>query len=117
MKFLLHILLILIGSYVLTLFVPWMGFIGVAFLVSYFMKQKEGQSFLAGFLAIALFWGVYAFILNQGNGGLLAGKIGEIFGGLSAFMMVLVTTIIGGLLGGLASWSGRLAYSLTKAKA
>ena len=114
MKFILHIFLIAGLSLLSATYLPWWGACIIAFIVSFVLQQKEGTSFLAGFIGVMLCWGISALMINLTNEGILAGKMGALLGGLSAGLLVLVTAILGGLLGGLASWSGRLARGLVK---
>lgn len=109
MKFILHIFLIAGLTLLSATYLPWWGACIIAFVVSFVLEQKEGTSFLAGWIGVMLCWGISSFMINLSNEGVLAGKIGMLFGGLSAGALVLLTAVLGGLLGGLASWSGRLA--------
>ena len=76
----------------------------------YFSKaQPTPRDFLAGFVSIFLLWGVTAYAINSGNDGLLAQKVANILRlGDSAFIVVVLTAILGGLVGGLCSLSGGL---------
>lgn len=114
MKFILHIFLIAGLSLLSATYLPWWGACIIAFMVSFVLQQKEGTSFLAGFVGLVLCWGISALMINITNEGILAGKMGQLFGGLSAGLLVLITAVLGGLLGGLASWSGRLARDFVK---
>lgn len=114
MKFILHIFLIAGLSLLSAAYLPWWGACIIAFVVSFVLQQKEGASFLAGFIGVMLCWGISAFMINVTNEGLMAAKVGGLFGGMSATILVLVTAVLGGLLGGMASWSGRLARGMVK---
>lgn len=114
MKFILHVFLIAGLALLSAAYLPWWGVGIIAFGVSFVLQQKEGTSFLAGLLGGGLCWGISALMINITNEGLLAGKMGELFGGLSAGLLVWLTAVLGGLLAGLASWSGRLARNLVK---
>lgn len=109
MKFILHIFLIAALSILSSAYMPWWGGTILAFIVSFVLQQKSGTSFLAGFLGLFLCWGVSAMVLNIGNEGALAAKMGALIGGVSGTLLLLLTAILGGLLGGLASWSGQIA--------
>lgn len=109
MKFILHIFLIAGLSLLSAAYLPWWGACIIAFIVSFVLQQKEGLSILAGFIGVMLCWGISAFMINVTNEGVLAEKVGLLFGGLSATLLVVVTSILGGVLGGLASWTGRMA--------
>ncbi|HKK74872.1 MAG TPA: hypothetical protein VJ953_07370 [Saprospiraceae bacterium] len=112
MKFILHIFLIAGLSLLSAAYLPWWGACIIAFVVSFVLQQKEGTSFLAGFIGLLLCWGISALMINITNESILASKMGELLGGLSAGLLVLITAVLGGLLGGMASWSGRLARDL-----
>jgi len=108
-------LIVILGALV-SLFLPWWSFVLVAFGVCFFLAKGTGSAFLAGFLGLFVLWGGYAFWLNQSNDGILAEKMGLLFGGLSPILMILVTAGLGAILGGLASWSGFWVKSALEAK-
>lgn len=107
MKFIISILLTALLSFTAGLYLWWWSFALCAFLVSVLILQRPGKAFLAGFSGVFLFWFVFAWIINSANDGILAHKIAEIFplGGVS-FLLILVSALIGGLVGGLAALSG-----------
>ncbi len=94
----------LVGQWLL----PWWATGGLAMLTALWIKIKPGLSFWAGFLAVALLWGGYAAWLSWANEGILAARMGALFG-LSGGLLLLVTALIGGLLGGLGALTGSLA--------
>lgn len=116
MKYLLGIIGIIVLGFVTQSFFAWWTIALVAALVGAWMKLNNFQSYLVGFLGVFLLWGAYAAFLNSGNEGILAGKIGAMFGGLGAVQMVLVTAILGGIIGGFAALTGRLFRSLLNYK-
>ncbi len=116
MKYLIHFLIILALSLFTASFLPWWGFVIIAFVVSALLQLKEGPAFLSGFMALFVLWLVQTFLLNQANQGILSSKMGALFGGLSPILMILITAIIGGLLAGLGSWSGVLARQMVLKK-
>lgn len=114
MRTILQILLILLLARLLSFFLPWWSLAPAAFIIGLLLARKSGGAFLAGFLGIFLLWGAYAYLYNLENDGLLAGKMGELLGGLSPLLMILVTAVLGGLLGGLASLSGFWAKDMVR---
>jgi hypothetical protein len=112
MKSLLAIVLIVGLGYLSGLFLPWYGFVGVAFIVGILLGTKSYQAVFTGFLGMFLLWGGLAWAKNAGNAGLLAGKMGQLFGHLGATGMVLRTAVLAGLLGGFAALTG---YSFREA--
>ena len=93
---------------------PWWIIALVSALLAAGFRQKGGVSFLAGFLAAALLWGGYATYLNHLNEGLMADRMGELFGGMSGFLLVLTTGLFGGILGGLGALTGSLGRQLLR---
>ena len=67
----------------------------------------SGKAFLSGFLGIFILWLVLAWWIDIKNQHVLSNKVAEIFPlGGSSFLLILVTALIGGLVGGLAAMSG-----------
>ena len=80
------IALILMGAGIQMVLPWWMLPVAAAVLALGF-NLKPGAAFLGGFLGAALLWGGYAAYVNILNEGLMAGRMGSLFGGLSAPMM------------------------------
>jgi hypothetical protein len=109
MRFLLLTALTLLLAFVAHQWLPWYAVALAAALAAWLMKAPAPLSFLAGFLAAALLWGVSAGWINHGNEGLLAERVGRLFGGLSPAAMVGLSALLGGLTGGLGALTGSLA--------
>jgi hypothetical protein len=107
MKFLASTALIALLSLIAGLYGPWWGFALAAFLVSVLITQRPGMAFLSGFVALFLLWGLLAWRIDAANGSLLSRKVAQILPlGGSPFLLILVTAIIGALVGGGAALSG-----------
>lgn len=107
MKLLLSIALIAIFSWIAGVFLPWWSIALVAFLVGLLFIYSLWRSFLAGFIAIFILWGLLALWIDIKNESILSHKIAQIFPlGGSSFLMILVTAFIGGLVGGFAAMAG-----------
>jgi len=85
---------------------PWWSASVAAFLIAFILYTKPGSSFLAGFLGIALLWLLWAFIANNSNAGVLASRVAPIFSISNNAMLILVTSLIGGLAGGFGAMTG-----------
>jgi hypothetical protein len=104
-----QILLIAILSLLTQLILPWWSLAIVAFLVCFWRGFSAGRSFLAGFVGVALVWLVYALLIHYRTDGVLTGRMSLLlFKSNSAAVSILVTTLLGGLIGGLAGWAGFL---------
>lgn len=100
-KFLVTLLLIALLSFTCGLYLPWWTIGPVAFIVSLLIPQKPLPSFLAGFLALFLLWGGLALQKDLPNESILSAKVASILPlGGSVTALLLVTALIGALVGG-----------------
>ena len=87
-------------------FGPWWFGILSAFFISAIGQIEPWKAFIAGFLGLGIMWAISAGFINHHNEGILSARIGELLGGISGTTLLLVTSLTGGILGGLASISG-----------
>ncbi|RYY86140.1 MAG: hypothetical protein EOO15_15270 [Chitinophagaceae bacterium] len=107
MRFLVSILLIALFAFIAGRYLPWWSIAIVAFAVGVLLPQRLLHSFLAGFLGIFLLWFLLALWLDTKNEHLLSRRIAELFHlGQSSILLMIVTALIGGLVGGFAALSG-----------
>ena len=107
LKYILSIVVTALVAFVAGLYMPWWGIAIAAFLVSAAIPQKPAFSFLSGFLGVFLLWEVLAWWIDMKNAGILSKKVAQILPlGGSSILLILVTAIIGGLVGGFAALSG-----------
>jgi hypothetical protein len=107
MKIFVSIILIALIAFVLGLYFPWWTIAVAAFLVAVIIPQFPWKAFLSGFLGIFIIWACLAWWKDMNNDGVLASKIAQLFSlPATSLIMVLVTAIVGGLIGGFAALSG-----------
>lgn len=107
MRFLLATLLIAATGYVLGLFLPWWSIAIAAFLIALLLVRQLGTAFLTGFTGIFLLWGLIALWIDITNQGILSHKIALLIPlGGSSILLILVTALVGGIVGGFASMAG-----------
>ncbi|MDB5196467.1 MAG: hypothetical protein JWP88_838 [Flaviaesturariibacter sp.] len=107
MRFLVSLLLIALFSFIAGLYLPWWSLAIVAFLVALLVPQSIGKSFLAGFAGIFLLWAILAFWIDVQNNHVLSQKIAQLFKlGNASVLLILITALIGALVGGFAAMSG-----------
>ena len=107
MKFIVSIALIALLSVAACLYLPWWTIAIVAFIVAALIPQTPGKSFLAGFIALFLLWGMLAWYLSSNNDHLLAHKVSVlILQKNRAALLVAVTALIGALVAGFAALAG-----------
>jgi hypothetical protein len=97
MRFLYSILIVAVLSAVAEYFLPWWSMAVVCFLVAIFMKWSGRKSFLMGFCGVGMLWLILALLRDV-----------ALFHLPNYGLFILVTVIIGGLVGGLAAWAGAL---------
>ncbi len=99
-------------------FTPWWSVGLVAFAGGALFALERGMgSFLCGFLAALSLWSGYALYLDVANGSLLSEKVGRLMGGLPPEGLVLITGLLGGLVGGSFALTGTQLSRLWKKRA
>ncbi len=107
-KIMLLALLVLIGAFILNLFLPWWSIAIPGLLIGFQFKEKPIPSFLWGFLGVFLLWGGQALYIHIVNEGILSGRIAEMLGVGSPIMVIVITGVLGGMVSGLATLTGSL---------
>ncbi len=109
-------LLVLIGAFILNIFLPWWSIAIAGLIIGYQFKEKPLPSFLWGFLGVFLLWGGQALYVHIANDGILSTRIAEMLGVGSPFIVILITGVLGGLVSGLATMTGSLANQKNKSQ-
>ena len=104
MKFIIQFVAIIILAYFLELFLPWYSIAIAGFTMGFLLKSKS--NFWAGFLAIALLWFFAALIIESNAAGDLAERVALIFPLKHKLLLMLVASVLGGLVGGMAALTG-----------
>ena len=112
MRFVFLVSGIFLVGWIAHLILPWYAILLIAFPFGILISVREWQSFLAGFLAGFMLWGINAGYMNLQNDGLLAGRMGELMGGMGPAWMVALTALLGGLLAGMGSLCGNLGRAV-----
>lgn len=100
-KFIVTTLLIALLSFIGGLFLPWWTIAVAAFIVSALIPQQPLMAFFAGFLALFLLWGGMAVGIDLANGSILSTRVAGILPlHDSSWALILVTGLIGALVGG-----------------
>ena len=94
------------------LVLPWYAIALVGLALGLLLPVRPLPAFIYAFLGAALLWGIYSGWLNWRNDGLLAERMGALFGGFNGGWLVLVTALFGGLYGGLGALTGALGRRL-----
>ena len=113
MKFFVAIVLTALLSFVAGIYIKWWWFFAIiAFVVALLVNQGSGKAFLSGFLGLFLLWAGLAWWIDIKNESVLSVKIAELLPlGGSAFALILITGVIGGLVAGFAAMSAAFLRS------
>jgi hypothetical protein len=102
-------LIILILSFACGFFLPWWVAAIVAFLAAFFISKTSLQAFCSGFAALFVVWAVLALLKSLPNENILAGRVVQLFPLPNNWIwLLMVTALVGGLVGGMAALSGML---------
>ena len=112
MKLLSFALVFAIISVNLQLFFPWWTMPLAAALTAFVMKIEPLPAFTVACMVAVLSWGGYAAYLDYQNTSILSTRMGQLFGGLSPILLIMVTAAFAGLFGGLAALVGSYARRL-----
>ncbi len=106
MKYWIHTLVILIVGFILQLVIPWWILVFVAAISAFIINQKVWLMVLFGFLGGLILWGGVSLYIDIENNQILSERMGALFGGLSPNLLIILTSVIGGLTAGVASYFG-----------
>lgn len=107
MKFLVATILTALLAFISGIYLPWWGFAISTLLVAVLVHQQAGKAFLAGLLGVFLLWAGLAWWIDMKNNSVLSSKIASVLPlGGNAILLVLVTGLLGGLVGGFAAMTG-----------
>ncbi len=102
-------LIILILSFIASYFLPWWIVALIAFLATLFLGKTSGRSFWSGFGGVFIVWVVLALLKSIPNDNMLASRVIQLFPLPHSWILLLfITALIGGLVGGMSALSGVL---------
>lgn len=104
MKLIISILATALLALILGMFLPWWSVALAGFVIAIIVKQASVKSFIGGMFGAFICWAGYAFLIDSNNQHLLSSKIGMLLGiGNNAFLLILVTGAVAGLVAGFAA--------------
>ena len=99
------ILIVLFGS-LASIFLPWWVISIVCFLVGMAFLDSGWQAILIGFFSVLLIWSVAALYQSYFNDFILLDRMGKLLEVPSPYLVIVITSILGGLIGMLSTLSG-----------
>lgn len=116
MKLIAHIIAVLLISWLLQTFLPWWTMAIGAFATGLFFRQNGYRSFLAGLVGVGLLWFGMVYFIDSSTGSILSSKVAAIFPTKTVGLLMMITAVIGGLVGGFASMTGGIISYRKKSK-
>lgn len=113
MKTLIAVVAISVVVLILGQFLPWYCAGFAAIVGGYLLKFGFFKTLLVGFLGVGLAWLCYSFYLDSGNSSILSNRIAQLLKMGSGLTLMIVSAIIGGILGALGAILGREIRILT----
>ncbi|RYY32926.1 MAG: rhomboid family intramembrane serine protease [Sphingobacteriaceae bacterium] len=99
--------IILALTFVAGFILPWWACAIIAFVAGFVIKTS-GNAFLCGFSGVAIAWLGLALLKTLPNENVLAQRMANLFHLPHWLLILLVTVLIGGLVGGFAALTGAL---------
>ncbi|HEX5170112.1 MAG TPA: hypothetical protein VFW11_13130 [Cyclobacteriaceae bacterium] len=103
--FIIQVIVVALLGYLLELFFPWWSIAIAAALGGTFLRSNA--NFWAGFAGIGMLWLVTALLIDFTSPSGLASKVANILM-MNKPILLIVTTLIGASVGGLACYTGSL---------
>ncbi|MDP9076216.1 MAG: hypothetical protein M3O71_02235 [Bacteroidota bacterium] len=108
--------IILILSFASGYFLPWWVVAIAAFLPALFIGKTPARSFWSGFAGVFIVWTILALFKTVPNDNMLAKRMAGLFHLPNWVLLLIITALIGGIVGGMSALSGVLlkkAFSKT----
>lgn len=99
-------LIVLIAAFLLQFLLPWWIVIIIAFLTCAILGKTAKISLWAPFAAILLLWTAMALYQSYPNNHLMATRVSEMLGLSSWWLVLLITSLLGGFVAGVSGFCG-----------
>jgi hypothetical protein len=86
----------------------WWLYVIPIFMLGFLNSNEKFKAFRAGFLAVFIPWLIYILLINNRNDGILAARVAALFKHVPSFILILVCSLLGGILGAWSSFAGHL---------
>lgn len=98
--------IIAVLSAILQIFAPWWVIAIVPFVILFWRPGTSSRPFWTGFGGIAVTWLLYGYYQHFISDGALSDRVAQIFMLPNGILLLLVTALTGGLVGGFSGLSG-----------
>ncbi|WP_340105237.1 hypothetical protein [Rhodohalobacter sp. 8-1] len=98
--------LLFFSFWIVTLFLPWWTLLIPAVLLGATLFESSAIAFFTGFISLSAAWAVQALYIDIANESILSGRMAEMLGVGQSWLVILITALIGGLIGGMGTLLG-----------
>lgn len=106
------LIIILILVFAAGLLLPWWVLAIICFCGALALARSGVQAFWSGFAAVFVAWSILALIKSLPNHNILADRVAHLFSLPNWLLLLIVTGLLGGIVGGFATLSGWLFRSM-----
>lgn len=97
---------LLISFWIVTLFLPWWTLFIPAIVLGAALFDRSMIAFFIGFLSLFFAWFLQVLYIDIANESVLSTRISDMMGLGNGFVVLLITGLIGGLIGGVGTLLG-----------
>jgi hypothetical protein len=112
MRFIFQVTFLAFLSYCIELWLPSWTIVVCAAIISILIRTSATASFFGGFVAISLLWMAKATVIDVYTHSIISTKIIALLGLQRPITLILLTGLVGGLLGGFGSLIGQKLYQI-----
>jgi hypothetical protein len=116
MRFILQVLITALLCYFIELSLPSWAIVVCIAMVAILVHNHAAASFFSGFVAISLLWMLKAAMIDVYTNSIISTKIIPLLGFQRPIILILLTGLVGGLLGGFCSLIGQQIYKILQKK-
>jgi len=98
--------LLLLTFWITTLFLPWWALLIFAFILGAALFDKSFLALITGFTAAFSAWGLQVIYIDIANQSILSTRMAELLGVGQSWIVILLTAMIGGIIGGMGTLLG-----------
>lgn len=113
-RFIIQLVLVMLLSYASQWVLPWWGVMVGAGLATLLIYNKATSSFFAGFIGVGGLWFIMAYLIDRANDSVLSSRVAELFQLSSGTQLVMITALLGAILGGLSGLTGNYFIAIFK---
>ena len=103
MNFIFRTLIIGVLSYYLPTFFPWWSIVIITFFTGLLYSENYFSQFLSGFIGVGTAWIFLLLSIDTSTNSILSNKIIELLNISSVNYLIIYTSVLGGVIGGMGS--------------